>query len=201
MKLYFMRGACSFAPHVLLREAGLPFELIKRDRTTNKTSEGVDYATINPKGYVPALQLDDGQVLTEVAVIVQYLADLAPEKNLIPRAGTMERYRAQEWLNYIATEIHKTFAPLWNPALPADQRAAIVEQLGKKFDFVDKSLAGREHALGAFSAVDAYLFTVLSWAKLLKIDLERWPAIRAYLERVLARPSVQAARDTEKQLG
>lgn len=201
MKLYFMRGACSLAPHIVFREAGLPFELSKRDRATGKTSEGVDYLTINPKGYVPALQLDDGQVLTEAAVVVQYIADRVPEKNLIPRCGTMERYRAQEWLNYVATELHKAFSPLWSQSTPVEQRNTILAQLDKKFDYLEQNLTGREYLMGAFSAVDAYLFTVVSWTKLLKIDLEKWPAIRAYLERVAARPSVQAARETEKQLG
>src|SRR6478752_7700495 len=170
MKLYYMPAACSLAPHIALREAALPFELerVGRDK---KTESGADYLTINPKGAVPALKLDDGDVLTEAGVIQQYIADKAPAKNLAPAGGTPERYRLQEWLNYIASEVHKGIGQLFNPAMPEDYKAAVKKSLGERqLPFLEKALAGKEYLLGQFSVADGYLFTVLNWTKNLKID-------------------------------
>lgn len=196
MKLYFSPGACSLSPHIVFREAGLDvaLERVKDRRTPN----GVDFTTINPKGHVPTLQLDNGEILTEAAVVAQYLADRKPEAKLLPPAGSMERYRVQEWLNYIATEIHKGFSPLWNPKLPEDVKQSAREALFGKFDFLTRQLEGRDYLMGsAFTAADAYLFTILNWTNFLKLDLSRWPALQAYLKRVGARPAVQAAMKAE----
>jgi glutathione S-transferase len=198
MKLFFSPGACSLSPHIVLREAGLDFELEKVNLGTKQTKTGANFRTINPKGYVPVLQLDDGQVLTEGSAIVQYLADRKPEAKLAPPWGTMERYRLQEWLNYIATELHKGFSPLFSPRLPEEQKQATREALGARFDFVSKSLEGKEYLLGAtFSVADAYLFTILSWTEHAAIDLAKWPALQAYVARVAARPAVRAALKAE----
>lgn len=196
MKLYFSPGACSLSPHIVMRELGLDVTLEKVDLATGKLESGKDFSELNPKGYVPALELDDGSLLTEGAVIVQYLADKAPEKGLLPPAGTMERYRALEWLNYVATELHKGFAPLWSDA-SEEQKQAARDALAPKFAFVEKALAGKTYILGdTFSVIDAYLFTVLSWAKYTKTTL---PAgLNDYLGRVAERPAVRAALEAEK---
>ena len=200
MKLYFSPGACSLSPHIVLLEAGLPFQLEQVDlHGTKKTKGGVDYATINPKGAVPALQLDDGQVLTEGAAIVQYLADHKPEAQLAPAAGTMERYRLQEWLNYIASELHKGFSPLFSRTNSDEVKQAAGAALAVRLDYVAGRLAGKQFLLGdRFSVADAYLFTVLSWSRLVGIDLAKWPTLRAYHEGLQARPAVKAALATEK---
>src|SRR6478752_8617423 len=177
MKLYYMPAACSLAPHIALREAALPFELerVGRDK---KTESGADYLTVNPKGAVPALKLDDGDVLTEAGVIQQYIADKAPAKNLAPEAGTPERYRLQEWLNYIASEVHKGIGQLFNPAMPEDFKEAVKKGLAaKQFAHLEKALAGRNYLLGEFSVADGYLFTVLNWTGMHKIDLSAFPNI------------------------
>lgn len=198
MKLYFSPGACSLSPHIALRETGLHFELEKVDTKARQTKSGADYLSINPKGAVPALQLDDGQVLTEGAAIVQYIADRKPEAQLAPAAGTMERYRLQEALNYVATEIHKGFSPLWNPKLPDDLRAATKEAMGKKFDYLTRQLSGRQFLLGEkFTVADTYLFTVLQWTKKLGFELQQWPVLQTYVERIAARPAVKAALEFE----
>ena len=197
MKLYYMPGACSLAPHIAFREAGLPvdLELVGRDK---KTKSGDDYFAINPKGAVPAIKLDDGQVLTEAAVIQQYIADQAPGKKLAPAAGTPERYRLQEMLNYIASELHKGIGQLFNPAMPDDYKEAVKMGLAaKQFPFIEKTLAGRDYLMGDFTVADGYAFTVLNWTRLHNIDLSAFPNITAFMKRVAARPAVQEAMKAE----
>jgi glutathione S-transferase len=197
MKLYYMPGACSLAPHIALREAGLSFDLEKVERS-KKTQSGADYLAVNSKGSVPALGLDDGQVLTEAAVIQQYIADKAPAKKLAAAAGTQERYRLQEWLNYIASEIHKGIGQLFNPAMPDDYKNAVKKTLAdKQFLYLDKALAGRNYLLGDFTVADGYLFTVLNWTNFHNIDLSAFPNITAFMKRVAARPAVQDALKAE----
>ena len=194
MKLYHKAGACSLSPHIVLREAGLAFELERVDLASKKTGSGGDYFGVNPKGYVPALALDDGQLLTEGPAIVQYLADLVPEKRLAPPAGTMERVRLQDWLNFIATELHKGFSPLYNPRAPEEWKSVARELLAKRIALVAERLTGRDYLMGdAFTVADAYLFTVLNWAAFAKVDLSPWPVLGAYQARVAARPAVRAA--------
>jgi len=196
LKLYFSPGACSLSPHIVLRELGLPFDLERVDTKAQKTASGANFTEINPKKYVPTLRLDDGQVLTEGAVIVQYLADRKPEAQLAPPTGSMERYRLQEWLNYIASEVHKSFSPLFRAA--EEQRPALRDALGPKFDFIARHLEKRQFVLGdRFSVADAYLFTVLNWSRVVGIDLARWPALDGYVKRVAARPAVRAAMEAE----
>jgi glutathione S-transferase len=199
MKLYFSPGACSLSPHIVLREAGLPFELEKVDLKTKKTKSGVDFVTVSPKGAVPTLQLDDGQILTEGAAIVQYLADKKPGSNLAPANGTLERYRLQEWLNYIATEMHKSFSPLFKPTTPDEFKATIKEQLRGKVGYLQQQLEGKQYLMGdQFTVADAYLFTILQWAKGVGIDLAQWPAVQQYTDRIRARPAVKEALEAEK---
>lgn len=198
MKLFFAPGACSLASHIALREAGLPFDLEKVDLKAKKTETGADFAAINPKGYVPALRLDDGQTMTECAVIAQYVADRKPEKKLAPAAGTPERYRLQEWLNFIATEVHKGTSPLFNPATPEAFKQIVLERLGQRYDMLAKHLEQRPFLMGdSFTIADGYLFTILNWTNFLKIDLSKWPALKAYMGRVAARPAVQEALKAE----
>jgi glutathione S-transferase len=197
MKLYYMPGACSLAPHIALREAALPFDLerIGRDK---KTESGDDYLAVNPKGSVPALKLDNGEVLTEAAVVQQYIADKAPAKKLLPAAGSPERYRAQEWLNYIASEVHKGIGQLFNPAMPEDYKTAVKKGLSERqLPFLEKALAGKDYLLGAFTVADGYLFTVLNWTNMHKIDLSSFPNITAFMKRMAGRPAVQAALKAE----
>ena len=198
MKLYFKPGSCSLSPHIVLRELGLPFDLERVDTKAAKTATGEDFHSINPKGYVPALQLDESAVLTEGVAIVQYLADRRPEGRLAPEPGSLERSRLQEWLNYIATELHKGFGgPLFASASEETKRA-VREAYGKKLDFVAQHLQAREFLLGErFTVADAYLFTVLTWSKGRGIELERWPALKRYFDRILARPAVRAAMQAE----
>lgn len=198
MKLYYSPGACSLSPHIALREAGLSFDLMKKDLHSQKLEDGSDFRDINPKGYVPALILDDGQVLTEGPAIVQYIADRVPEKQLAPPAGTMERVRLQEWLNYITSEIHKSFAPLFNKQASEDWKAAARALLDRRIGYAAKALEGRSYLMGeVFTVADCYLFTTLNWAHWVKIDLARWPVITEYMKRVAARPAVQAALKAE----
>jgi len=198
MKLYFFPGACSLSPHIALREAGLPFDLEQVDLKAKTTKSGADYRAINPKGSVPALGLDNGEVLTEAAVIVQYIADRKPEAKLLPAVGTMDRVRVQEWLNYIATEIHKGLGPLFNPNLPAEAKAIMKENLAARFDLLSKHLEKRSFLHGdVFTVADGYLFTVLGWTKWLEIDLGKWAVLAAYRERIANRPAVQAAMRVE----
>lgn len=199
MKLYFSPAACSFSPHIALREVGLDFELVKVDLKTRKlVADGCDFSRINPKGYVPVLELDDGSVLTEGPAIVQYIADRKPESALAPKAGTFERYRLQEWLGFINSEIHKGFGPLFNPKTPDETKATARENLSKRLAFVAEHLAKNDFLLGKqFSVADGYLFTVLNWGQWTGIDIAQWPALAAFVERVGSRPSVQAARAAE----
>lgn len=198
MKLYYAPGACSLSPHIVAREAGVAIELVKVDLASHQTAGGDDYYRINPKGYVPALGIDDHQVLTEGIAIVQYLADRNPAAGLVPPAGTFERYRLVEWLAFISTEIHKTFSPLWNPATPEATREAAKAALERRFGYLSAQLAGRNWLLGdQFTVADAYAFTVLNWTRFLKIDLSGHPVLVAYLERVAARPKVREALTAE----
>jgi glutathione S-transferase len=194
MKLFYFAGACSLSPHIVLIELGLPYTLEKVDFATKKTAAGLDYLTINSKGVVPALQLDDGRVLTEGPAIVQYLADLKPDSGLAPRAGTFERYQLMEILNYITSEVHKGFSPLFNPKISADWKASALANMVKKFDWLSGFLANKTFLMGdAFTVADAYLFTVLGWTRHLKIDLTPWPVLTAYQARIAQRPKVQQA--------
>jgi glutathione S-transferase len=199
MKLYFSPGACSLSPHIVLRELGYDFELEQVDLAAKKTKSGADYKAINPKGYVPALALDDGQILTEGPVIVQYLADKKPEKKLVPPAGTMERYREQEWLNFITSELHKNIGGLFNKAMPDDFRKTVKEgTIATRLGVLASKLDGKPYLMGdSFTAADAYLFTVLGWTGLVGIDLGQWPTLKAYQDRVAARPAVAAAMKAE----
>ncbi|HYD96648.1 MAG TPA: glutathione transferase GstA [Noviherbaspirillum sp.] len=198
MKLYYATGACSLSPHIVLLESGLPFEFERVNLASKKTSSGADYFAVNPKGYVPALVLDNGDTLTEGPAIVQYLADQVPEKQLAPAAGTMERYHLIEWLNFISTEVHKTFSPLFKPQVPEETKQAARDTLAARLDIVEKQLQGKTYLTGnQFSVADAYLFTVLGWTQPLKFDLGRWPAVQAYMQRVGERPAVQAAMAAE----
>jgi glutathione S-transferase len=194
MKLYFSPGACSLSPHIVLREAGLHFDLEQVDLSTKTTIDGEDFNAINPKGYVPALHIADGQVLTEGPAIVQYLADLVPDKHLAPAAGSIERYHLMESLNYISSELHKTFSPLFINTTPEETRKAIFAYLAKRVDFINTQLGKSSFICGEqFSVADAYLFTVLSWSRYVKFDLAPWPQVVSYLERIAARPAVHAA--------
>ncbi|HEX2796729.1 MAG TPA: glutathione transferase GstA [Immundisolibacter sp.] len=202
MKLYYTPGACSMAPHIALREAGLSFDLEKVDLMGKKTETGADFTTINPKGYVPALQLDNGQVLTEVGVLLQYIADQKPASGLAPAAGTLERYRLMETLNFIATELHKSFGPLFNPASTDEAKKAAIDMIGKRFGYLDKQLAGKQYLLGdTFTVADCYFGTVLGWCQYAKLDLSPWPAIGAYAGRVMSRPAVLETLKAEGLMG
>jgi glutathione S-transferase len=198
MKLFYSPGACSLSPHIVLLEAGLPFTVEKTDLKTKKTETGSDFYAINSKGAVPALQLDDGRVLTEGPAIVQYLADQKPESGLAPRAGTFERYQLMEILNYITSELHKGYSPLFNPKISADWKASAMANLGKKFDWLSGFLGSKTFLMGtAFSVADAYLFTVLRWSEHVGVDLAKWPVLTAYRARVAERPKVQEALKAE----
>jgi len=202
MKLYFAPAACSQAPHIVARETGLPIELVRVEFPSKRTVDGEDLYAVNPKGAVPALRLDDGEVLTENAVILQYLADQAGSSELaLPERG-IERYRLLEWLNFIATELHKGFGPLWNPSTPDTFKEATREALGKKFDYLQEKIGDGPYILGdRFTILDAYAFAVLNWTKVHGIDIGRWPGLTAYLERVAARPAVQETLRAEGLLG
>jgi glutathione S-transferase len=194
MKLYYYPGACSMAVHIVLREAGYAFEIDRVDLAAKKTASGEDFNQVNAKGYVPALRLDDGQVLTEDAVILQYLADHKPDSGLAPPAGTMERYRLMEWLNFTASEIHKSLGAMFNPKMTPEWRAAQIALFGRRADWLAGQLEGRPYLMGErFTVADAYLYTVLRWCRLHKVDLGPWPVIRDYMARVEARPAVQEA--------
>jgi len=198
MKLYYAPAACSLSPHIVLREAGLPFEMEQVNLGDKTMAGGGDYRSINPKGYVPALRLDDGTVLTEGPAIVQYIADQVPDSQLAPPAGTLERYQLIEWLNFISTEIHKNMGGLFKPQLPDATRSAIEETLAARLGFVAQRLGAASYLSGErFSVADAYLFVILNWAPFVKFDLSPWPALQAFHQRVAARPAVQAALRAE----
>jgi len=198
MKLYYSPGACSLSPHIVLLEAGLKATSVKVDTKTHKTEDGGDYYAVNPKGYVPLLELDDGDRLTEGPAIVQYLADRSPASKLAPAAGTMERYHLQEWLNFITAELHKQFSPLFQSTTPVEYKETLKEKIGQRFDWVGQQLKGKDYLMGStFTVADAYLFTMLTWTKHVGIDLARWPVLTAYQARVAARPNVREAMIAE----
>ena len=188
MKLYYWPGACSLSPHIVSREAGIDLQLAELDRAPRKTQDGTVLSTVNPKNQVPVLELDNGQRLTEGPVIVQYLADQKPGSGLVPPPGTMERYRVQEWLNFITSELHKTFGPIFRPTTPEEFKKTSREYLAQRFDWINNQLAGKQYLMGdTFTVADAYMFTVLRWSPRVGIDLGKWPNIEAYLDRVAAR--------------
>jgi len=198
MKLYYSPGACSLSPHIALLEAGLPYDLVKVDLRAKKLENGDDYLKVNPKGQVPALALDNGQVVTEGPVIVQMIADHAKDKNLAPPRDSEERYKLQEWLNYITSELHKNFGPMFSPVLADEAKAFFKDRVMGKFKYVESQLAGRDYLMGKqFTVADGYLFTMLSWAEHLKFNLSAMPNLLAYKARVGARPKVQEALTRE----
>jgi glutathione S-transferase len=194
MKLYFSPGACSLSPHIVAQEVGIPLTLVKVDTATKKLADGGDFWAVNPKGYVPAMELDSGELLTEGPTIVQYLADKKPDAKLLPPAGTMERYRVQEMLGYINSEIHKTYSPLFRPTTTPELRKDREDYLRKRYGLVEKQLAKGPYLFGEqFTVADAYLFTVTNWANFVKLDLSEFPNLLAFQARVAERPGVQAA--------
>jgi glutathione S-transferase len=198
MKLYYSPGACSLSPHIALLEAGLPYDLIKVDLRAKKLENGDDYLKINPKGQVPALVLDSGELVTEGPVIVQMIADSVPAKNLAPARDSAERYKLLEWLNYVGAELHKNFGPMFSPVLAEDAKAFFKDRVMGKFKYLDSQLAGRDYLMGKqFTVADGYLFTMLSWADRMKFDLSALPNLLAYKARVAARPKVQEALNKE----
>ena len=198
MKLYYFSGACSLASNVALREAGLPFELVKVDRRTRKAADGLDFNEVNPKGYVPALSLDNGEVLTENVAVLQYIADRNPAAKLAPSAGTMERYRLVEWLGFISAEIHKNFTPMFRDDAPEETKQYAGKVLSARLEYLSRAIANRPFLMGEqFTVADAYLFTVLGWGRHLNFDLGKWPQLQRYMERVGARPRVIEAQKAE----
>ncbi|MCA0441013.1 MAG: glutathione transferase GstA [Proteobacteria bacterium] len=198
MKLYYSPGACSLSPHIVLHEAGLAYEPVLASTKTHQLADGTDFYTINPLGYVPVLELDDGTRLREGPAIVQYLADQAPHKNLAPAHGTLGRYRLQEWLTFIGTEIHKTFSPLFVPGTPEDYKPQVKQRLLARLQWVDSELAGKPYLMGEqFSVADAYLYTVTNWGQYVGLDISQLKNLVAYRERIAARPAVQAAMKAE----
>ncbi len=196
MKLYYFPGACSLAPHIALREAGLPFTLVRYDTKTQQLEGGGRLEDVNDKGYVPVLELDDGQRLTEAAVVCQYIADLRPETGLAPTAGTLARYRLQEWLNFIATEIHKAYWPLFHG--PEVEKATALERLDRRFTWTQEKIAARPFVMGeTFTIADAYLLTVVNWMRPAGLDPNRWPGLKEYRARLSQRPAVRAALEAE----
>ena len=194
MKLYFSPGACSLSPHIVLLEAGQQFTTERVDLRTKLTASGADFRAINSKGYVPALELQDGTVLTEGVAIVQYIADLAPQSKLAPAPGTIERYRLIEWLSYISSEVHKSYSPLFKPGSSDEAKAAARTALGERLTWLSGQLEGRQFLMGdQFTVADAYLFTTLSWAGHVKFNLSDWPVMQAYAARIGERPAVQQA--------
>jgi glutathione S-transferase len=198
MKLYFAPGVCSLSPHIMLKESGLAHTLTKTDIRAKTIDGGGDYKAVNPLGYVPALELEDGSVLTEGPAIVQYIADKAPDKKLAPANGTTDRYRMQSWLNFVSTELHKGFSPLFNPQLSDEVKQVFKDRLATRFAHLDRHFATNAYLMGdGFTAPDAYCFTVLRWTVPMKIDLAPYPNVKAYMKRVEARPGVQAAMKAE----
>lgn len=198
MKLYYSRGACSLAVHITLCESGLPFTTEAVNLATKKTASGADFTAINPKGYVPALELDSGEVLTEGPAINQYIADLVPEKKLAPPNGTLDRVRMQSWLTFIGTELHKSFSPLFKPDSTPEMKAKAVEMLNLRFGYVNQYLADKKFLVAnQFSIADAYLFNVFNWLGVLKMPTDQWPNIQALVSRVKERAGVQAALQAE----
>jgi glutathione S-transferase len=198
MKLYYAPGACSLSPHIVAREAGIPIELKKVDLKAKLVDGSADYLKTNGKGYVPAVELDDGSLLTEGPAIVQYMADQKPDSGLAPKAGTMERYKLQEWLNFITSELHKAMGTFFNPAVTPEWRKGVSDRLELRCAWLASQLSGKQYLMGErFSVADAYLFTVLNWAPMVKFDLGKWPVLQEYQKRVAARPKVQEALKAE----
>lgn len=198
MKLYYAPGACSLSPHIVLREAGYDPELVKVDLRTKKTADGGDFLKINPTGYVPVLELDDGSLLTEGPAIVQYIADLKPAAGLAPANGSRARYDLQSWLNFVSTELHKSYSPLFKPDSTDDQKNAARALLDRRYAYMAEVMAGRDYLVGnSFSVADAYFFVVNSWAAYVKVDLSGWPSVVEFQKRIAARPGVQAALKAE----
>ncbi|MDA5194167.1 glutathione transferase GstA [Govanella unica] len=198
MKLYYTPGACSLAPHIVAEEAGLKYDLVKVDLGTHKTESGVDYYSINPRGYVPALVLDGGATVTEVGSLIEYLSDQNPSAGLMPAVGSLDRVQTRSWIVFIATEIHKTFAPLFSPKTPAEMRETLIARLQTRFKELDERLATQDWIMGAhFSVVDAYAFTILNWSNFIKLDLSDYSHLVSYMARVAARPAVHAAMKAE----
>lgn len=202
LKLYFSPGACSLSPHIALQESGLAFEAIAAPTKTHQLADGTDYYTINPLGYVPLLVLEDGTQLREGPAIVQYIADQAPDKALAPANGTLARYQLQSWLNFVGTELHKTFSPIFNPAMPQEAKDLSKARLLSRLEFVNKELTGKSYLMGeTFTVADAYLFVVTNWTKPMAIDISGLPNLLAFRARVAARPAVQAAMKAEGLMG
>ncbi|HEX5686940.1 MAG TPA: glutathione transferase GstA [Ideonella sp.] len=198
MKLYYSPGACSLSPHIVLREAGLNFDLALASTKTKKLADGSDFYQVNPKGQVPVLELDNGERLTEGPAIVQYIADQVPMSKLAPPAGSLQRYRLMEWLNFITSELHKSYSPLFNPAMPEEGKAVYRARIGERLQWVDSQLEGKQYLLGdEFSVADAYLFTVTNWSKVVGVDMGALKNLNAFRDRVAARPSVRAAMEAE----
>lgn len=198
MKLYYAPGACSLSPHIVLREAGIPFTPVKVSTKTHQIDGGGDFYAVNPKGYVPVLELDDGTRLTEGPAVVQYIADQAPATKLAPANGTMERYKLQEWLNFITSELHKQYSPLFDSTTPDEVKTKQRDKLAKRYDWIAQQLGDKDYLTGStFTVADAYLFTVTNWTKSTGIDMARWPALQSYMRRVAARPHVQEALKAE----
>jgi glutathione S-transferase len=197
MKLYFSPGACSLSPHITLEESGLAYEALAAPTKTHQLADGTDYYTINPLGYVPLLELDDGSRLREGPAIVQYIADQVPAKKLAPANGTMARYRLQEWLTFIGTELHKGFSPLFNPANPDSVKAAAKDKLAQRLKWVDGQLAGKDYLMGEFSVADPYLYTVSRWSVPTGVDISSFANLNAFRARMAARPGVLAALKAE----
>ncbi len=198
MKLYYSPGACSLSPHIVLHESGLPFETVQANMKTHQLKDGSDYYSVNPKGYVPLLELDNGERLSEGPAIVQYIADQVPAKKLVPAAGTMARYRVMEWLNFISTEVHKTFSPLFNAAMPEEAKAISRDKLLTRYKYIDEQLAQKAYLMGEdFSVADAYLFTVTTWARHVGVDVSGFKHLDAFMARMRERPGVKAALKAE----
>jgi glutathione S-transferase len=198
MKLYYSPGACSLGPHIALHESGLPFTTTLASTKTKKLPDGTDFYAINPKGYVPVLELASGERLTEGPAIVQYIGDQAPDSGIVPAAGTMARYRLMEWLNFITSELHKGFSPLFNPAMPEEAKALARAKLQERFAWVDAQLEGRSYLLGdSFTVADAYLYTVMRWARLVQVDLSALARLSGFSARMSERPAVKAALASE----
>jgi glutathione S-transferase len=199
MKLYYFTGACSLASNIALRDAGLKFELVKVDRRTKRTTDGLDFNEVNPKGYVPALRLDNGEVLTENVAVLQYIADRNPAAKLAPPAGSMERYRLMEWLSFINSEVHKQFTPLFRQDAPEDTKEYARKNLGTRLDYLQRAIGSKPFLTGEqYTVADAYLFTVLSWGAHVNVDLGRWPELKRYVERIGQRSQVIEALKSER---
>ena len=198
MKLYYSRGACSLAPHIALYETGLPFTVARTDTKTKLLEDGSDFRAISPNGYVPVLELDSGERLTEAGVVLQYIADQKPASGLIPAFGTLQRYRVMEWLTFISSEVHKGYSPLFKPTTPEDYKPVVKAQLAQRLGYVNEQLAGKQFLLGdQFTVADAYLFVVVNWSRAVGVDLSPFPNLQQFQERVAKRPATQSALKAE----